>query len=320
MNFKQNFYQSLIWIAFLSFGTKLSAQNGLVGSFSFKNGNAVDESATGINGIPYNVSITKGFVDSAYYFNGVNGKINCGTNDRGITNTVTLSAWVKTTSSDYMWIIGKYQTLEDKGFYLAIKNGQALIGGRNNGGMNNVYSPNLVNDGQWHHIMGVIYNNTWELWVDCQLKGTATSYSSSPDLRCSEPLTIGDYNYAQNGLNCYFSGLIDEVKIYNRLLSNNEKLAICNRALGIEATPPQISLTVAPNPANETCRVEYDTRGKLSTLTLTDALGRVVKSVELENKGQHELSVADVPAGLYYLHVNTAGKISATGKLLIEKQ
>ena len=78
-------------------------------------------------------------------------------------------------------------------------------------------------------------------------------------------------------------------------------------------------LSIAPNPATESCRVEFDTRGKLGTLTLTDALGRTVKSVELQGSGQHNFSVADMPAGLYYLRVNTEGQVLATGKLVIEK-
>jgi hypothetical protein len=78
-------------------------------------------------------------------------------------------------------------------------------------------------------------------------------------------------------------------------------------------------LSIAPNPATESCRVEFDTRGKLGTLTLTDALGRTVKSVELQGSGQHNFSVADMPAGLYYLRVNTEGQVLASGKLVIEK-
>jgi hypothetical protein len=88
--------------------------------------------------------------------------------------------------------------------------------------------------------------------------------------------------------------------------------------LGIEVSP-EMRLSIAPNPATETCRVEFDTRGKLGTLTLTDALGRTVKSVELQGSGQHDFSVADMPAGLYYLRVNTEGQVLASGKLVVEK-
>jgi uncharacterized repeat protein (TIGR01451 family) len=88
--------------------------------------------------------------------------------------------------------------------------------------------------------------------------------------------------------------------------------------LGIEVSP-EMRLSIAPNPATESCRVEFDTRGKLGTLTLTDALGRTVKSVELQGSGQHNFSVADMPAGLYYLRVNAEGQVLASGKLVIEK-
>jgi hypothetical protein len=41
--------------------------------------------------------------------------------------------------------------------------------------------------------------------------------------------------------------------------------------------------------------------------------------VELQGSGQHNFSVADMPAGLYYLRVNAEGQVLASGKLVIEK-
>jgi Leucine-rich repeat (LRR) protein len=98
-------------------------------------------------------------------------------------------------------------------------------------------------------------------------------------------------------------------------------LPICTTpcVLGIESSPEEVRLAVSPNPATETCRVEFDTRGKLGSLTLTDALGRTVKSVALQGSGHHDFSVADMPAGLYYLRVNAEGKLLASGKLVVEK-
>jgi hypothetical protein len=41
--------------------------------------------------------------------------------------------------------------------------------------------------------------------------------------------------------------------------------------------------------------------------------------VALQGSGHHDFSVADMPAGLYYLRINAEGKLLASGKLVVEK-
>ena len=91
------------------------------------------------------------------------------------------------------------------------------------------------------------------------------------------------------------------------------------------ATTPALSgsaFTIAPNPARASTTVQLPTLPGTATATLTllDALGRTVRSatVALPAAGlRHELSLADLPAGIYALQVQ-AGAATATRRLVVE--
>ena len=139
-------------------------------------------------------------------------------------------------------------------------------------------------------------------------------------LNCMSNSNLSCLPHLPSGLNYLFLFDTPITCLPNNPAGLTSTLPICSVpcVLGIEVSPEGSHL-VAPNPATESCRVNYDTRGKLGTLTLTDALGRTVKSVELQGSSQHDFSVADMPSGLYYLRINTEGKLLATGKLVVEK-
>jgi hypothetical protein len=152
-------------------------------------------------------------------FTGTN-YISCGTNNRGISNQVTIEAWIKTTSTDYQWIAGKYlnSNFEEKGFHLYTSGGLAYINGRI--GQNNYLSSGpsntRVNDGRWHHIAGTATSSTWRIYVDGVLENTGTYGYNQADFTTTTALTIGNYA-VQNGQ--YFQGDIDEVRVWRTVRS-----------------------------------------------------------------------------------------------------
>jgi gliding motility-associated-like protein len=169
-------------------------------------------------------------------FNGNYNFITLGNQNRGITNKVTLEAWIKTTSSNYQWIISKYNFPNTKGFYLTTSNGKAAMGGRENG-MNRFsgFSVTSVNDGQWHHVAGICNLNIWEIWVDGILENSYNSGSPNPDLTSPAAFTIGSSPLANT---TYFTGEIDEVRIWNTARNSQEirdnmcrKVAVATPAL-----------------------------------------------------------------------------------------
>lgn len=159
---------------------------------------------------------------NALKFDGMNDHVVCGNSNRGITNTITVEAWVKTTSFKYHWVVGKYDRYGgERGYHLIIKDGKAAFAGRDGSGQyrNSGYTPDLVNDGNWHHLAGVSHEGTWKIYVDGILRSEFRSGYKATDLTNSAPLALGK-DFMADSEN--FNGLMDEVRIWKTALTTEE--------------------------------------------------------------------------------------------------
>lgn len=164
-------------------------------------------------------------------FDGSSTYVNCGTGNRGITQRVTLEAWIRTTSFNNQWVAGKYsnQFAEEKGYCLATWNGTAILAGRAGHGdyYTSGFSTRRVDDGRWHHLAGVIDNNVWRIYVDGVLENSVTQNYTTASLTTSVPLLIGDYF---DGQNRKFTGEIDEVRIWKVVRTESQiQEAMCHK-------------------------------------------------------------------------------------------
>lgn len=240
-------------LLFILVAMQLHAQNlndGLVAYFPF-NGNANDNSPLGIDGIVTNAVLTNdsdGIPNSAYNFDGDNDHICAGTNNRGITNKMTITAWFRTSSSNYQHIVGKYIHTEDKGYHLIVKFNKVHLAGRDgNGSYQMITYDEPITDGQWHCVVGVIDNNIWQLWVDCSLKTEINTLHSTTNLTTTQPLCIGQFFPDDPGGHYYFNGDIDEVRLYNRPLVEEEIMLYCKNEPFEVNLPPNITLCNGEN-------------------------------------------------------------------------
>jgi hypothetical protein len=160
---------------------------------------------------------------NALSFNGYSSYLNCGTSNRGITSQVAVEAWIKTSSSAYQWIVGKYYNslLEEKGYHLVILGGNAYFNGRIGVGqyMSSGASAARIDDGKWHHLAGVCNFSTWQIYVDGVLENTGTYSALQSNLTTSTSLVIGCYD-VQSGQ--YFDGDLDEVRVWRTARSAAE--------------------------------------------------------------------------------------------------
>lgn len=210
--------------------------NGLVGEYLF-NGNLNDGSSFNVTGIGHNITPVQGYDGNpigAYYFNGIDSWIDVGTNPRNVTTETTVVAYFKTTMTGVGIIYRSYYYPPDgiSGVSLTIDNlagsaaGQMRIIGRDStiGSRTSGYSPLAYNDGQWHCTAGVVSaNGDWSIYVD----GVLVSTQSSPNTyNLSNHLTqcIGKIGQTDNA---YFEGAIDDVRIYNRALTQAEIMSLC---------------------------------------------------------------------------------------------
>jgi hypothetical protein len=224
---KKRFINCVFLFVFLwAIPTILSAKNPPVAHYPFSSDSIYkDYGSAPVLGSPLAVTPTTGILGNtgAVLLSSSSwSRINCGTSNRGVTNQVTVSAWVKTTGTAVKTIVSKYDYTVDKGYFVFINAaGKAVIDGRDGSGTYRSSGPSTtsVNNDQWHHVVGIVNNDTWEIWVDGFLESSFNSGFTSTSLTNNEVMGIG---YLSVNLSYFFTGSIDEVAVYNYALSGNE--------------------------------------------------------------------------------------------------
>lgn len=174
-----------------------------------------------------------------------------------------------------------------------------------------------VNDGQWHHVAGVKNGNDYSLYVDGILRDSITD-SHPMNGSSGLPLAIGR---APSWAGSYFSGDLDDVRVYNRVLSSDE---ILNLARGRYAAGNSSTATVTLGGNLNTAYLALDS-GNLSmgsnTLTVTNSLsmlrgrGNLTLDSAVTTLGGLLMSGAVLTSGAGTLDINGDLTIS-TGSLI----
>ena len=224
-NYYEEFWQKYwtLWEGNYAPNIPIIPTNGLVAYYPF-NGNANDESGNGNNGTVNGATLTtdrKGNVNKAYSFDG-NDNINGNWN--GNLSNMTVSFWhysILQASRTYPCFINIYQTSNNlNGFHI---NTSRVDGNKYYFSMHN-YNTVLfggLNDlNNWHHIVLTYSNGTAKIYVDNFLVNTLNNINPN-NLSVLNKFYIGqEYSGAQSYT--YFDGKIDDIRIYNRVLSVNE--------------------------------------------------------------------------------------------------
>jgi len=115
------------------------------------------------------------------------------------------------------------------------------------GDSQNNYTANLtgtttITPGQWYHLVVTYDGNTVTLYVNGKAEATAqtSNYAPNPD----QPLGIG----ARGDHAFWFNGVVDEVAIYTKVLSQDTIQAHYNNALDPNRTTPYDQLILSDNP------------------------------------------------------------------------
>lgn len=201
--------------------------NGLIGWWPF-NGNANDESGNGLNGTVNGASLTldrNGNPNRAYNFDGLSGYINIGNSSKLNTGTISVSCWINpdkllTPSNFGPTILSKR---EPSGWGASFQMNIArhsfwadwTIGG--NGGIYHEDSSKIIIDtNTYAHLVYTHDINKVKLY----LNGRLVEEINSPGLldTNSIPLWFG----ARPDSIQFFSGVIDDIAIWNRALTQNE--------------------------------------------------------------------------------------------------
>jgi hypothetical protein len=207
----------------------ITLQTGLVAHYPF-NGNANDESGNGNNGTVNGATLTTdrfGNANKAYSFDGndwIEAPNSISLNSPALNKTLTISSWVKINewsgviAQDWGIILSKSfagnSTCE---FFAAItRNGGIYGAGTYNFSLN-----------QWYHIVQTVEraNNILlvKSYVNGQFVGSTTDDNYLLGVSYFTPQTNNLYIGADPiGYTEYCKGAIDDIRIYNRVLSESE--------------------------------------------------------------------------------------------------
>jgi len=215
--------------------------NGLVAYYPF-NGNANDESGNGNDGTvigPVLANDRFGNPNSAYQFDGSNDYINCGNgssiNIAGQGAVITMSCWVKTNNaSTHQYLISKgrdYTT--NQGYHIDIPNNKprGLFRLSNNTNC----APQTIDNiesGVWYHLASTYDGTIGKIYVNGILVNSMTmlgeigTSSTNLILGCHSPSPPTWYK---------LNGILDEVRIFDRLLSDAEILQLYQNSSELDA-------------------------------------------------------------------------------------
>jgi len=211
--------------------------DGLVAWYPF-NGNANDESGNGQHGSMTDIQIVEDRYDTpnaAFEFNGSSSFVQVeSTPSLSVSSAYTLSAWF----NNHNWsfdapidehaIVSKVYNGGYSGGYEIYTGGEYGAGMlRHIGNINGNFGPWTAGLAEltWYHVVASFNGSIIEVYINGE--SVATQNRSGSLQTSSTPLRIGRRGGA-GSFNSWFQGIIDDVGIWNRALTNEEILALYN--------------------------------------------------------------------------------------------
>lgn len=224
---------AIVLITFLCLGllgnAQVDLQDGLVAYYPF-NGNANDESGNTNNGIVKGTTLTTdrfGNSDKAYSFGGEGDYIE-GTNISIFNSSYSVSVWVNVPSVSGVKkrIIGKGYApdLETHNWSVSVEaSGNVSFFWEDDQDVNNsIFSNTKLDEGTYYHITAVmdIGQSEYRLYINDVLE--ATGEITKLPVENGNNLLIGIRQDEDLSFDVPFAGQIDDIRIYNRVLSKEE--------------------------------------------------------------------------------------------------
>lgn len=211
--------------------TTWDPESGLVGWWEFEEGSgsiAGDSSGNGNDGTIYGATWATGQIGGALDFNGVSDYVNCG-NDSSLKPPlpITISAWVRLSGSgktQYI-VVSDNQASDYYGVWFTVRPDNTLGVSYGDGGYPGAVNrrskigTTALSEDTWYHVAVVIEGSTdMSFYINGADDGGTYSGSGGSLVYSSGSALIGkEHNSAYP-----FDGKIDDVRIYNRALSEGE--------------------------------------------------------------------------------------------------
>lgn len=203
------------------------------------NGNALDSSGNNNNGVINGAEFTLGKFGSGLYFDGNDYvEVNDSPSLDGF-DEITIEVWVKPILGQRGSIVNKYLydysiPINERVYELDITaDGHVNFALSSNGtsaGTVWLKSANTIPNNTWTHIVATSDGNTMRIYINGE-QDPNTAVAPSSIHSSSYNLYIGAWKYSPTDMDDYFVGKIDELRILNRSLSQEQ--IISDYALGV---------------------------------------------------------------------------------------
>ncbi len=226
----------LTFVLIFSGAAQADLDDGLVAYYPF-NGNANDESGNGHDGTVYGATLTKdrfGNEYSAYSFDGSSNYIEMISSEslNPGADSFSYSLWFKTTNSSLGYMVGRYDHVSDSDpevcqnnttWGVQFSSSQQLLGYfRDENKSDSCDGVNIehhsLSNGDFHFLAAVRDKGTNKIryYIDSVLIVETDDFSDS--IIVDDNLKVGTHG----NWGGYFNGVIDDIHIYNRALSETE--------------------------------------------------------------------------------------------------
>lgn len=294
-----------------------------------------DSTSNGNNSTTWtgNTTWATGKYGTALSFDGTNDVVRFAettSTDLGGSSSYTLSAWFKTTANyaDNAVILAKYDATGTLPFALYLNSSEQGVFqfGDAGGNIVTITGTTALNDGGWHHIVGVrdVGADTAYLYIDGKLIGSSNDITTSSMVNNND-ISIG--NAGTSYLAYDFNGQIDDVRIYGYARSATQVLEDMNANL-----PPGVSALFGSGQAylsnglvgywrldevGDATRTDFSGNGndltESTSDTITEVGGKFGYAGDFERGDTEYLSISD--AGQNGLDLSTTFTLSSWVKV-----
>lgn len=221
--------------------TSVDLTRGLMAYYPF-NGNSNDSSGNGNNGTVYGAVLADdhlGNANSAYFLDGIDDYIDIG-NDQSLKPQfpVSFSCWIHYVAFGVSLPVfaNNYDSNDNySGLWLNITPNNTISIGYGDGttigssSRRSKISTTITSTGVWYHVVGIIRGPLdMDIYLNGFNDGGTYGGSGGTIYYNSDPANIGRMDSSISGPANYYNGRIDELRIYNRELNEQEIQALYN--------------------------------------------------------------------------------------------
>ncbi len=120
----------------------------------------------------------------------------------------------------------------------------------------------------------------------------------------NQEISIGG-SYSLSAIGNSYTGLIDDVRIYNRVINQSEIDTLAGLiTTGIKQTeiPEQIGYSIFPNPSTGVFNIQIENTDRAVAIEVYNTVGKLVTTARTSNK-QAIVDLSEQPVGVYFVRI-----------------